>query len=320
MLLVLLLLTMGLLLSAFFSGSETGFYRASRLRFALDGMSGDPVSRGLLWLVNNPTLFVATTLIGNNVANYLVSLGIVLGTQRLLGTPNPAVELAMPIVLAPIIFIYGELLPKHLYYLAPNQLLRWGGPFFMLCGVLFAPFSFALWFLGRLLKRFVGESPELVRLQLARQELRKLLDEGHEAGILKPQQRQLAQGVFEFGDRKLEDFAVPVHRVSTVTTRDSRAHLLRLARRQHASDLLVVDARTRVPRGYVRLIDLLLTDDNWQKAIRVLPSFATHTTFTSAMMRLQNERATMGQLLDPQQKVVGAVLRERLLRSLYMDG
>lgn len=317
---VLLLLITGLLLSAFFSGSETGFYRASRLRFALDGMSGDLVSRGLLWLVNHPTLFVATTLIGNNVANYLVSLGIVLGTQRLLGTSNPAVELAMPIVLAPVIFIYGELLPKHLYYLAPNQLLRWGGPFFMLCGVLFAPFSFALWFLGRLLKRFVGESPEMVRLQLARQELRKLLEEGHEAGILQPQQRQLAQGVFECGDRRLEDFAMPAYRVSTVTTKDSRAHLLRMARRQHAADVLVVDARTRSPRGYVRLVDVLLSDDNWQKTIRVLPSFPSRTTFASAMMSLQKERATMGQLLDPQQRVVGVVLKERLLRSLYMDG
>ena len=61
----------GLLLSAFFSGAETGFYRVTRVRLLLDGLAGDPIARGLLWLTNNPALFVATALVGNNLANYL---------------------------------------------------------------------------------------------------------------------------------------------------------------------------------------------------------------------------------------------------------
>ena len=65
------LLAVGVFLSAFFSGSETGFYRASRFRVVLSALDGDRIAKRLLWLVNNPSLFVATTLIGNNVANYL---------------------------------------------------------------------------------------------------------------------------------------------------------------------------------------------------------------------------------------------------------
>lgn len=319
MLHVFALLIAGILLSAFFSGSETGFYRASRLRFALDGITGDPVSRGLLWLVNNPTLFVATTLIGNNVANYLVSIGIVMGTNRLLGGHNSFAEVAAPILLAPVIFVYGELLPKNLYYLAPNQLLRWGGPFFIFCGILFAPFSLALWLLGRLLQRYVGESPEMVRLQLARQELRKLLDEGHEVGILKPQQRRLAQGIFDSGEERLEGYAVPISRVPKVTALDSKEHLLQLARRQYASELLVIDSRSRKPRGYVRTVDVLMSDGNWQKTIRVLPKFRANATFVAGIMRLQQERAALGELVDAQQRTVGIVSRERMLRTLYLD-
>ncbi|MEE3220565.1 MAG: CNNM domain-containing protein, partial [Planctomycetota bacterium] len=52
----------GLLLSAFFSGSETGFYRVPRIRLLIDSLAGDRVSRVLLWLTNYPSLFVATTL------------------------------------------------------------------------------------------------------------------------------------------------------------------------------------------------------------------------------------------------------------------
>ena len=54
----------GLFLSAFFSGSEIAFYRATRLRLVLDALAGDRISRGLVWLTNHPSIFVATTLVG----------------------------------------------------------------------------------------------------------------------------------------------------------------------------------------------------------------------------------------------------------------
>ena len=112
----LLLLFVGLLLSAYFSGTETGLYRVSRVRLLLDALGGDWIARGLLWLTNNPTLFIATTLIGNNTANCLVSLGIVLATERIFGFESAMSQLIGPVICALIIFVYGELLPKSLYY------------------------------------------------------------------------------------------------------------------------------------------------------------------------------------------------------------
>ena len=149
----------GLCLSAFFSGSETGFYRVARVRLALDARQGDLVSKLLLWLTNNPSLFVATTLIGNNLANYMLSLAIVLGTRICFGGQMMA-QIVIPILISPIVFVYGELLPKNLFYLAPNRLLRLGGPFFLVCSILFAPVSAILWVLSRLLQALVGECPK----------------------------------------------------------------------------------------------------------------------------------------------------------------
>ena len=57
-------------LSAFFSGVETGFYRVSYLRVSIDAQSGDPIARRILWFCQNPSDFVITALIGNNVAQY----------------------------------------------------------------------------------------------------------------------------------------------------------------------------------------------------------------------------------------------------------
>jgi len=88
--LALFLLAAGIFLSAFFSGSETGFYRVSRIRLVLDGLGGDRMARLILWMTNNPSLFVATTLIGNNLANYMTSLAIVLLTTSAVGASIPS--------------------------------------------------------------------------------------------------------------------------------------------------------------------------------------------------------------------------------------
>ena len=85
MILGLILFVVGLALNAFFSGSETGMYRVSRMRLLLDALDGSWMSRGLLWLSNHPAMFIATALIGNNIANFTVSLGIVRLVADLIG-------------------------------------------------------------------------------------------------------------------------------------------------------------------------------------------------------------------------------------------
>ena len=82
-------------------------------------------------------LFVATALVGNNLANYLTTLAIVLAAQVLAHGPGHLAELIAPIVLAPLVFVYGELLPKSLFLRAPNRLLRRGAPLFLFFTLLF---------------------------------------------------------------------------------------------------------------------------------------------------------------------------------------
>ena len=194
----LLLVAVGLFLSGFFSGLETGFYRVTRIRLVLDALGGDPIARGLLWLTNHASIFVATTLVGNNLANYLTSLAIVMGVQSIVYGEGPGhghvAELIAPLALAPLLFVYGELLPKNLFLHAPNRLLRKGGPLFLLFVPLFFPVSIFLWGLNRILASFAAEAPEEVRLRIARRELRRALEEGHEVGILHPSQVELKKG------------------------------------------------------------------------------------------------------------------------------
>lgn len=309
---ILLLMMLGLALSAFFSGSETGFYRASRVRLVLDGLSGDPMARMLLWLINNPSVFVATSLVGNNVANYLLSLSCVLATQQWSTAPQPLLETTVPIAAAPIFFIYGELLPKHLFYLAPNRLLRLAGPLYVAFAVLFAPFSFLLWLFGLGIRRWLGESPENIRMRLARSELQRVLDEGGQIGVLRPAQRNLAKTIFESAAATVSDVMIRPFGHRIVDEADSWTSIIERARRYQVSTFAVRRQNRRELLGYVRVVDVQFAQAEWPRKIRMLMRFQRLESQLTALMQFHSQHAAMAQIVDDQGHTLGLLTPDRL--------
>jgi putative hemolysin len=325
------LAAVGIFLSAFFSGTETGFYRATRIRLVLDALGGDRTARGLVWLTNHPLLFVATVLVGNNLANYATAMAIVTGTRGLMNIPAGTqatitgseylVELAAPLLLAPVLFVCGELFPKHLFLEAPNRLLRRGGPLLLVFVVLFFPISALLWGLNQLLAHLVGESPEQIRLTLARRELRRVLEEGHEAGILHPAQRGLARGIFAVARQPVGRFATPLGELPRARPQMSKKEVLRLARRYRVPVVLVESLQPSAElAGYVRVIDLGLSPSDEIGPLRPLLEVAEDTSHVAALTRMQSTREELARVVNAAGETVGVVTTEGLREMLFRGG
>jgi len=311
-----IMFALGIFLSAFFSGAETGFYRVTRVRLLLDGLGGDPIARTLLWLTNQPALFVATALIGNNLANYLVSLSIVIMTQHALGSSIFWLDLLAPVALSPIIFVYGELLPTSLFYRAPNLLLRRVGPLFVLFALAFAPLSALLWSFGRVLQAIVGEAPLRVRLTLARAELQQVLAEGEEVGILRPAQRQLAQGLFSFASHPVIELSTPVARVACVEQGAAASEVLRIARRHRAAIVPVVDRQQKLI-GYVRIVDLCLSQDEVLNEFLPLANIPSTEPMIAALIRMQTNKEELAAVVNEEEEIIGLLYAEDLTSRLF---
>lgn len=311
------LAVLGLFLSALFSGSEMGFYRAGRVRLVLDALGGDPVARGLAWLTNRPSLFVATVLVGNNMANYLVSAAVVIAAQLISGTSGHGAELVAPLLLAPVLFVYGELLPKDLFLKAPNRLLRAAGPLLLVFVVLFLPISLLLWALNRLLASLVGESSEPVRLTLARRELQRVLDEGHEAGILHAAQRALAQGIFALANEPVGRRAASLDSLPRARADMTKPEILALAKRHGLAELLVQQTDgDREVVGYLRVVDLTLDPSNRVEPRRLLtiPETETHI---AALARMEEAGEGWARVVDASGKTLGILTAKSLREPLF---
>ncbi len=308
---ILLLFVVGMLLSAFFSGSETGLYRVSRMRLVLDGLSGSLPARGLVWLLNHPAIFIATTLVGNNVANYLVSLSIVMAMANLFEHAETA-ELVGPILMTPFVFVFGELLPKHLFFHAPYRLLKATRPFILAATVLFAPVSILLGLLGNLLRMITGQTPFQLRLTMARSELDQVLRAGHEAGILAAGQRLLAKNLFEVGNLPAISFGVPTDRLAIVEAPVDPTTARHQARRRNHPIVLV--RRTGRIIGFMRYADLCVENPK----IEIKPVIRGRVTdrHLRILLRLYDAASDVAVLFDEHGDMRCVVTRRQLLQPL----
>ncbi|MGI9519416.1 MAG: CNNM domain-containing protein [Pirellulaceae bacterium] len=315
------LLLIVLTLSALFIGIETGFYRVSRVRLVLDAMQrNDPMARRLLYLTNHPALFIATALVGNNAANYLTSLAIVLLTKGFFGA-GMAAEIGASVCFSPVIFVYGELLPKYLFFHAPGLLLRATSPAFMFFAILFAPLSALLWALGWLLERLCGQSPARIRLALARQELGDVLMEGRDAGILQPTQLQLSQNFFMVATRPVSEWMTPVNRLAPLFRTATRHEALQQAQRLRQTEMVVADERTGELAGYLRTIEMIVDTSNASLTTYINPLLEIPHTYShgAAIMQMQTSGELMARVVDEQGQTLGVVTLDALTEPLLSD-
>ncbi|QGJ69418.1 CNNM transmembrane domain-containing protein [Planctomycetales bacterium 10988] len=321
-----ILFVVGVVLSAFFSGSETGFYRANRMRIVLDSLDGDRLAGWLLWLTNQPSLFVATILVGNNVANYLTSLAVVLGVPSVLPAAMvPTGELLAPVLLAPLLFLYGELVPKHVYYQAPNLMLKRTGPLVLLFTFLLAPISMMLWTLSRFLERLTGQAPPQVELIIAREELEQFLVEGHEAGLLSNAQRQLTQSLLLIANRPIAESALTVSKFMRVRLETPQQEVIRLAKRYHLSYFPVENPQDRrLIIGYVRVLDCKQDPPQHESAegrvkaiLREIPALPVGMSHLQALQYLHKMREPFARIVDSRDRTQGLVTTHRLVDSLF---
>lgn len=314
--LALILLIIGVGLSAFFSGSETGFYRASRVRIVMDALDGDRLSKFLLYLTNQPALFVATALIGNNIANYITSLAVVLGTRCLFPSDAAATELLAPIMMSPFLYVYGESLPKNLFYLAPNRLLKLSAPLLLLFSLLFAPIAMVLWALAQLLEKLLGESPDKVRLVLARNELQKVLVDGEEAGIIHPTQRLLAQNFFVVAAKPIRDVCTPLPKVRVVPQTASAKELLKYATRNEMADVPVRGQRKAEILGYYKVVEMLVDPEQNLPELHPITEYPQEEQFGEVLFQMQAKHETLAKVIDGQGRTVGILSIDQLTDPL----
>ncbi|MFV0445413.1 MAG: CNNM domain-containing protein [Planctomycetaceae bacterium] len=318
----------GLRLSAFFSGSETGFYRLSLPRLGIDAQSGDALASRLLWFAHRPSQFVATTLVGNNVANYLTTLAITHGTVLAVGGGSEVVEVLATLAISPVIFLFGELLPKNVYYRAPLAHMRTQIKWFQLFYWLALPASWPLVLLTRGIEKLLGKSSRSQEMLPGRGRFLQMISHGHREGLLSQAQSTMATGVLSIAARAVQESMTPTDRVLGVSEAASRDEILEFARRfgvpvvpLHAVDSALPETsrRTAVSRwtSYVRVGELRVLPDPVSSLRQPMPTFPPTATKLEALSLLHERNAYYGAIVSADGTVLGTISQRGLIEQLF---
>lgn len=318
----------GLRLSAFFSGSETGFYRLSLPRLGIDAQAGDKEAARLLWFAHRPSQFVATTLVGNNVANYLITVAVTNGTLLVAGATSELTEILATLAVSPVIFLFGELLPKNVYYRAPLARMRrqilWFRAFYLFA----LPASTPLVMLTRWVEKLSGAVARSQEMLPGRGRFQQMISHGHREGLLTQAQSTMATGVLVIAAQPVSDSMTPGHRVLGVSERATQDQVFEFARRYgtpvvalYADEEEAVSGKTSgdSPRwtAYVTVGELKVRRESVAALKHAMPQIPFGTTKLEALSMLHDQSSSYGAIVGKEGEVLGTVSQRGLVEQLF---
>ena len=306
------------LLSGFFSGTETAFSCANKIRLKTYVSQGKKNAKAVYKFADEDyDKLVTAILVGNNIVNLTASaLGTILFTDLLINHQDLAPTIST-IVLTVVVLLFGEITPKYLASVYPEKFCFFTYPLMLLFYWILWPFSKIFDFYKHgLTKIFKLEKDESV----TDEELLSLVEEAEESGTLKEDESELVRSALEFDDLKVEDILVPRVNVYAADVESTMEEVCELFKKTGYSRLPVYKDTIDNVIGVIHERDFFVGYLGGEKEIGHLVqeiAFTTeHTRISALLKQLQKQKIHMAAVSDEYGGLVGIVTLEDILEEL----
>ena len=324
-----LTILVSLLFSAFFSGMEIAYVSSNKIHIELEKKQNNFLAKTLSKLTAKPSKFIATMLIGNNVA--LVIYGFFMGdllmnyinTFQIIAFNGFLALLIQTLVSTIIILITAEFLPKVFFQIYANSLVK----FFALPGyifyVLFSIVSeFVIWISDQLLKLFFKTEGDHVQLNFSKIELGNYISEQMETVKTEDEvdsEIQIFQNALEFSNVKAREIMIPRTELMAVALSDPPKELVKIFSETGYSKLLVYQGTIDNIIGYVHSY-ALFQKPRTIKGILMPIEFVPETMLISDILNvLTKKRKSIAVVLDEYGGTSGMLTVEDIIEVLFGD-
>ncbi|MGI6177873.1 MAG: HlyC/CorC family transporter [Eubacterium sp.] len=210
------------LLSAYFSATETAFTSLNRIRVKNRADSGDRQAKKVLKLENNYDSLLSTILIGNNMVNIAMTA---IATVMFVGIYGQKGATISTVVMTLIVLTFGEITPKSLAKENPERFAIFSAPLIGVLRIILTPVNFLFSQWKRLLRAlFRSEKMPAV----TEDELVTIVDEAYVTGGIDTYQNKLIQNAIEFDDIEAGDVLTPRVDIKAIELDDSEDDIDRM--------------------------------------------------------------------------------------------
>lgn len=328
-----LIIVLSLIFSAFFSGMEIAFISSNKIHIEIEKKQNGILSLLLTKITEKPSKFIATMLIGNNIA--LVVYGLYMGdvlvawfTQHLPTDStlvyylfNELSLLTQTIISTLVILISAEFLPKVFFQIYANSLLKLLAlPAFMFY-ILFSLFSdFVIWISDFLLKTFFKTKGDDVQLVFTKVDLGNYISEqmqSVEADDEVDSEIIIFQNALEFSEVKAREAMVPRTELTAIETHDTIENLSKLFTQTGHSKIVVYKSTIDDILGYVHAFDLFKNPKTIKSMLMPI-EFVPETMLAKDILNvLTKKHKSLAVVLDEYGGTSGILTVEDIVEELF---
>ena len=314
-----LLVVICLILSAFFSASETALVSISELKAKhLIEEKGRFAKSLELWLLK-PNKVLITILIGNNIVNILASVLATDLSVKIFGNIQLAITTG---IMTFLILLFGEITPKalakHNYEQLGLMLIK------PLSGLyyLFYPVTYALEYFVILLNKITGIKIEKLGPSITEEEIEFLIKMGEKEGILEYQKKEMLHNIFEISEKTAKEVMVPRTDMVVLDVGANFDEILKIIKETEFSRIPVYEERLDNIIGILYVKDILkyINDkiDNIKvKSIIRKAYFVPETKKLDELLKeFQIKRIHMAIVIDEYGGVSGIVTLEDIIEEI----
>jgi CBS domain containing-hemolysin-like protein len=327
-----IIIILSLVLSAFFSGMEIAFISANKIHIEIEKKQDGFLAMVLTRLTKKPSKFIATMLIGNNIA--LVVYGLFMGEILMnwftgMTTENAILKvlitdfslLTQTLISTFVILITAEFLPKVMFQIYANSLLKLLAIPAFIFYLLFSFVSdFIIWISDLILKHIFRTSGDEVQLAFSKLELGDYITEQMETIEAEDDvdtEIQFFQNALEFAAVKAREVMVPRTEIVAVEMHETPKNLAKIFTETGYSKILIYNDTVDNVIGYVHSYELFKKPKTL-KSILLPVEFVPETMLIQDILNtLMKKRKSIAVVLDEYGGTSGLVTVEDIVEELF---
>ncbi len=254
-----------IILSGFFSGSETAFMSVNRVKIKDQANKGDSRAIKVEKLLQDETKLLTTILIGNNLVNIAASAIATAVAINIFGSSGIGIATG---VITLLILVFGEITPKSLGNSKSIKFSKMTAAYFIWLQKLLYPL---IYIFSIMIKVMVGENKLITSALLSEEEIKRFVNVSEEEGVIKETESEMIHSIFDFDDTVVREIMVPRIDIVAINKEASIIELVKLTVENGHSRIPVYKESIDDIIGLVYVKDLLtlILESKGQEDVKV---------------------------------------------------
>lgn len=305
-----------ILMSAYFSATETAFSSVNKIRLKTMAEDGNKKAARALKLSDNYDALLSTILIGNNVVNILASSLSTLLFIEMIKNQSLATTLST-VVLTVVILIFGEISPKSIAKEMPEKFAMFSAPIINALMVLFTPLNWIFKQWKKLLKRIFKTEEEV---GITEEELISIIEEAEEDGNFEKSETDLIRSAIEFNELEVGDIFTPRIDITAVKSEATAEEIREVFKESGYSRLPVYTEDLDNINGILYYKDFFTKEyDSIESIIKPVIFVTKNRNVNELMNEFQEKKLHLAVVTDEYGSTAGIVTLEDIIEEIVGD-